>query len=203
MKNGRKGLAEYVDENMALFDGEDEVNQGEEDKQEDEQPHFEEERKLLDILEEMEKEARLPEEDTITAPAKIQSRQPSSPPTTVIPPSLVKPERPRDMPALAVVEGVTPLARRSPPASVRWHQDRTRRLVLKIDLELNFDLDRRSCYVHVDKEGQRVDFQYLEMACEKGLGADRVLYYLHELPTLHLFSTVDAKATEVTFNPRY
>ena len=200
--NGRKGLAEYADENLALFDGEDEVNQAEEVKQEDEQPHFEEERKLLDILQEMEKEARLPE-DTITAPTKIQSRQSLSPPTTVIPPSLVKPERPRDMPALAVVEGVTPLARRSPPASVRWHQDRTRRLVLKIDLELNFDLDQKSCYVHVDKDGKRVDFQYLEMASEKGLEADRVLYYLHELPTLHLFSTVDAKATEVTFNPRY
>ena len=201
--NGRKGLAEYADENLALFDGEDEVNQAEEVKQEDEQPHFEEERKLLDILQEMEKEARLPEEDTITAPTKIQSRQSLSPPTTVIPPSLVKPERPRDMPALAVVEGVTPLARRSPPASVRWHQDRTRRLVLKIDLELNFDLDRRSCYVQVDREGKRVDFQYLEMACEKGLGADRVLYYLHELPFLHLFSTVDANTTEVKFNPRY
>ena len=200
--NGRKGLAEYADENLALFDGEDEVNQAEEVKQEDEQPHFEEERKLLDILQEMEKEARLPE-DTITAPTKIQSRQSLSPPTTVIPPSLVKPERPRDMPALAVVEGVTPLARRSPPASVRWHQDRTRRLVLKIDLELNFDLDQKSCYVHVDKDGKRVDFQYLEMACEKGLEADRVLYYLHELPSLHLFSTVDAKTTEVKFNPRY
>ena len=121
--NGRKGLAEYADENLALFDGEDEVTQAEEVKQEDEQPHFEEERKLLDILQEMEKEARLPE-DTITAPTKIQSRQSLSPPTTVIPPSLVKPERPRDMPALAVVESVTPLARRSPPASVRW---RTRR----------------------------------------------------------------------------
>ena len=48
--NGRKGLAEYADENLALFDGEDEVNQAEEVKQEDEQPHFEEERKLLDIL---------------------------------------------------------------------------------------------------------------------------------------------------------
>ena len=200
--NGRKGLAEYADENLALFDGEDEVNQAEEVKQEDEQPHFEEERKLLDILQEMEKEARLPE-DTITAPTKIQSRQSLSPPTTVIPPSLVKPERPRDMPALAVVEGVTPLARRSPPASVRWHQDRTRRLVLKIDLELNFDLDQKSCYVHVDKDGKRVDFQYLEMASEKGLEADRVLYYLHELPSLHLFSTVDAKTTEVKFNPRY
>ena len=186
---------------MALFDGEHEVNQVDEDKQQDEQPHLEEERKLLDILEEMEKEARLPE-DAITAPAKIQSRQ-SSPPVTLIPPSLVKPERPRHMPALAVVEGVTPLARRSPPASVRWHQDRTRRLVLKIGLELNFDFDRGSCYVHVDKEGKRVDFQYLEMACEKGPGADGMLYYLHELPTLHLFSTVDAKATEVTFNPRY
>ena len=200
--NGRKGLAEYADENLALFDGEDEVNQAEEVKQEDEQPHFEEERKLLDILQEMEKEARLPE-DTITAPTKIQSRQSLSPPPTVIPPSLVKPERPRDMPALAVVEGVTPLARRSPPASVRWHQDRTRRLVLKIDLELNFDLDQKSCYVHVDKDGKRVDFQYLEMASEKGLEADRVLYYLHELPSLHLFSTVDTKTTEVKFNPRY
>ena len=38
----------------------------------------------------------------------------------------------------------------------------------------------------------------------KGLGVHNFLIYnLHELPTLHLFSTVDAKTTEVTFNPRY
>ena len=114
-------------------------------------------------------------------------------------PNLIKPDRPRDMPALAVVEGITPLARRSPPSSVRWHQDRTRRLVLKVDLELNFDLDRRSCYVHVER--RRVDFHYLEVACVKGQ-PERELYYLHELPTLHLFSSVDPKTTEVAFNPR-
>ena len=199
----RRNLAEYVDENMALFDGEEEIDQvGENDapeappiKEEKEGEHAEEEDRLLHMLEEMEKTGRDPQE--VEAPSKNEKQLP--PAALSMMPNLIKPDRPGDMPVLAAVEGVTPLTKRSPPSFVRWHQDRTKKLVLKVDLELNFDLDRRSCYVHV--ENKKVEFHYLEVACVKGQ-PDEELYHLHELPTLHLFSTVDPKTTEVAFNPR-
>merc|ERR1712066_760057 len=114
-------------------------------------------------------------------------------------PSLIQPNKARDMPALAVVEGVTPLERRSPPSSVRWHQDRTKKLVIKIDLDLNFDLDQRSCYIHV--ENTRLEFEYLEIACAKDQPG-KELYYLHLLPPLDLYSSVDPETTRVVFNSR-
>ena len=199
----RREFAEYVDENMALFDGEEEIDPvGDNDapdappiKEEKEEEHGEEEDRLLDMLEEMDKTAQDPQE--VEAPSKNEKQLPPAALSTM--PNLIKPDRPGDMPVLAVVEGVTPLTKRSPPSSVRWYQDRTKRLVLKVDLELNFDLDRRSCYVHV--ENKKVEFHYLEVACVKGQ-PDEELYHLHEIPALHLLSTVDPKTTEVAFNPR-
>ena len=204
----RKNVAEYVDENMALFDGA-EIDQGGQNGNpsappiEPDQAHSEEESRLLDMLEDMEKTARDPQEVNVPLPSRNQQEPhittTKSSTAAALLPNLNKPDRPDKMPALAVVEGVTPLSRRLPPSSVRWHQDRTRRLIVKVDLELNFDLDRRSCYIHV--ENKRIEFHYLEIACVKG-ETDKELYHLHELPTLHLFSTVDPKTTEVVFNPR-
>ena len=203
----QKNLAEYVDDNMALFD---------------EEQHAEQEDRLRNMLEDMEtaqgssegsqegcqegpqegcQEGSQEGSQEVKAHSKAQKEGNPSTTTSSIsaPPSLTNPDRPKDLPALAAVEGVTPLARRSPPSSVRWHQDRTKKLVLKVDLDLNFDLDRRSCYVHV--ENKRIEFHYLEVACMNGR-ADKELYYLHELPALDLFSTVDPKTTDVSFNPR-
>ena len=191
----QKNLAEYVDDNMALFD---------------EEQHAEQEDRLRNMLEDMETAQGSSEgsqegcqEGCHEVKAHSKAQKEGNPSTTTssisAPPSLTNPDRPKDLPALAAVEGVTPLARRSPPSSVRWHQDRTKKLVLKVDLDLNFDLDRRSCYVHV--ENKRIEFHYLEVACVNGR-ADKELYYLHELPALDLFSTVDPKTTDVSFNPR-
>ena len=195
----QKNLAEYVDDNMALFD---------------EEQHAEQEDRLRNMLEDMEtaqgssegsqegcQEGSQEGSQEVKAHSKAQKERNPSTTTSSIsaPPSLTNPDRPKDLPALAAVEGVTPLARQSPPSSVRWHQDRTKKLVLKVDLDLNFDLDRRSCYVHV--ENKRIEFHYLEIACMNGR-ADKELYYLHELPALDLFSTVDPKTTDVSFNPR-
>ena len=196
-----RNLAEYVDENMAPFDGAEiehaNAIQDTHSPQPESEDHVDEEHKLLNILEEMEKASGEPGNEP-ERPLTAESQEHCTMSMAAVP-SLVQPKKARGMPALAVVEGVTQLERRSPPSSVRWHQDRTKKLVIKIDLDLNFNLDQRSCYIHV--ENMRIEFQYLEIACPKGQ-PDKVLYYLHLLPPLDLYSSVDPVTTRVVFNPR-
>ena len=115
-----RNLAEYVDENMAPFDGAEiehvsAIQDTPSPQPTETEEHVDEEHKLLNILEEMEKANEEPRTDP-KRPLKAESQESCTVSMATVP-SLIQPNKARGMPALAVVEGVTQLERRSPPSA--------------------------------------------------------------------------------------